>query len=407
MDSLSGSYLKASIDGPNGSGKSGTAARLALGISKEMCDSAPVLVFDSEERWRFYDRTIFQVEKVPLVRISGTSLLGLQKAFDRAEKEGACVFVGDQLTTPWMEGVREFSEGDGYLSFERRQQLMNQWEPVIRKFRYSKFHAICAGRVGYWWENLEDEETGRRRLTQGNAKFNAGGSANFGYEADLELEMRQNERRIRRFLRPKSSMEYVCDVRKDATGGLLNGKQFVFEGREGLYQAGDYKAVFAAFRPYLEFMAEVSPPTPDRASTRELLVSGKTAWKKDQDEKTALLEEIAAYFEMSFGSGQSTQGRMFKNLTINRWHGHMSWSRLETEASVGQLQMDLDILKRIYARILDGEMPADKRALDELITLAIDDHLHPTREHTTALAELAKKSVEAIKAKKLQVMAGD
>ena len=67
------SYLKCSIDGVNGSGKSGTSARLAVGISKELCNSAPVLAFDSEERWRFYKPTIFDVEKVPLQIVSGTS----------------------------------------------------------------------------------------------------------------------------------------------------------------------------------------------------------------------------------------------------------------------------------------------------------------------------------------------
>lgn len=400
-----GSFLKASIDGPNGSGKSNTALRLAIGISKELCDSAPVLAFDSEERWRFYEKTIFDVEQVPLIRVSGTSLIGLQKAFDRADKEQVCCFVGDQLTSPWMEGVREFSEGDGYLSFERRQQLMNQWEPVIRHFRYGRYHAICAGRVGFWWENLEDEETGRRRLTQGNAKFNAGGSANFGYEADLELTMSRNVRRLKSFLRAKASVEYVCDVRKDATGGLLNGKQFVFPAGEGLYKAGDYKQVFAAFQPYLNFLQDIDAPKPDRTSTRELLVSGKTPWKQDQDEKTGLLEEIQAYMELCFGAANSTQGRMFRNLTLQRWHGHMSFSRLENEASTGQLQQDLAIMKRMYARIMDGQVPADKKALDELITLSVNDHLHPNRPEVTLLEELGKKSIQ--KVREIRQAAGD
>jgi hypothetical protein len=38
------SDMKTSIDGVNGSGKSGTSPRIAVGISKDFCNSAPVLV---------------------------------------------------------------------------------------------------------------------------------------------------------------------------------------------------------------------------------------------------------------------------------------------------------------------------------------------------------------------------
>jgi hypothetical protein len=75
---MSQSFLKAALDGLNGAGKSGTAARLAVGISKEFCGSAPVLVFDSEERYRFYKVTIFDVEGVPLLVYPGKSLVALQ-----------------------------------------------------------------------------------------------------------------------------------------------------------------------------------------------------------------------------------------------------------------------------------------------------------------------------------------
>ena len=199
---------------------------------------------------------MFDVEGVPLIRMAGDTLVGVQSAIDQVEKEGACCFVGDQLTTPWKEGVRSFSHEDGYMSFEQREQLMNQWMPIIRRFRYGKFHAICAGRIGFEWANLEDDK-GRMRLTQGNAKFNAGGSENFGYEADLELEMKRNLKRVLTLLRLGVQTEYVCNVIKDAAAGLLNGEQFIFPGQKGLYKKGDYRTVFNAFKPYLEFMRKI------------------------------------------------------------------------------------------------------------------------------------------------------
>ena len=97
---------------------------------------------------------------------------------------------------------------------------------------------------------------------------------------------------------------------------------------------------------------------------------------------------------------------MFRNLTLNRWHGFMSWSRLENEATVGQLQMDLGVLKRMYARIASGEMPTDKASLDALITISIDDHLHPNRQNITMLEELGKRSLERVR-KPVLAQAGD
>lgn len=375
------SYLKASIDGPNGSGKSGTSARLAVGISKELCNSAPVLVADSEDRWRILKKVIFDVEKVPLIVMPGHSLVSVQAALDRAKSEGCCCFVDDQLTTPWMEGVRAFSYENGLLSFERRQQLMNQWEPIIRGFRYGKFHAIFCGRLGYQWENIEDEN-GNLQLTQGDSKFNAGGGSNFGYEAELELEMRRRKRRIMGLFRGKTSMEYVCDVIKDATAGLLNGKQFTFAAGDGLYKPGDYRSVLEAIRPYLNFMAEIEDATPDPSSTKTVIVGGKTDWARDQSERAAMLQELDANLDMCFGSKQSTSGKMFRNLSLEFLNGFISWGRMEEESKTEEIRRNVYIVKAMRKRIESKEVPTDQNSLSALLNLCTEDVLHPGRKLT-------------------------
>ncbi len=358
------SYLKCSIDGVNGSGKSGTSARLAVGISKELCNSAPVLAFDSEERWRFYKPTIFDVEKVPLQIVSGTSLKALQKALATAEATDCCVFVGDQLTTPWMEGIKAFAYENGNLPFDRRQQLMNEWDVIVRKFRYGPFHAICCGRLGYHWENVEDED-GNLKLIQGDSKFNAGGGSNFGYEADLELEIRRRKRRVlpslKNLLKRRLEVEHVCEVVKDAAAGILNGQSFTFPTSEGAYKAGDYKPVLKAFRPYLDFMATISPPQPAQSSSRELIVSGKTAWARDNDDRKHLLEELDANLSFCFpaGEGKSKLAKMFRDLTLEALNGYISWSRQEDDAPVSQIERNSLIVKAMRRRIEGGEIPTE------------------------------------------------
>ena len=375
----SASFLKASIDGTSGSGKSQTCARLAIGISKELCGSAPVLVADSEERWRIYKRTMFDVEGVPLIRMAGDTLVGVQSAIDQVEKEGACCFVGDQLTTPWKEGVRSFSHEDGYMSFEQREQLMNQWMPIIRRFRYGKFHAICAGRIGFEWANLEDDK-GRMRLTQGNAKFNAGGSENFGYEADLELEMKRNLKRVLTLLRLGVQTEYVCNVIKDAAAGLLNGEQFIFPGQKGLYKKGDYRTVFNAFKPYLEFMRKIDAPLEPILSSRSLLIQGKTPWAANESEKKKLLEELDANLTMCFptGEGKSKLAKMFRDLTLEYLNGFISWSRMEDECPVDHLMRNVQIVKAVRQRIEAKDIPTDQVMKGDIV-MYVSDASHSVR----------------------------
>lgn len=391
------SFLKASVDGTNGSGKSGTCARLAIGISKHFYNSAPVLVADSEARWRIYEKTMFAVEGVPLIRMPGDTLVGLLAAIEAVEKEGACCFVGDQLTTPWKEAMEAFSERDGYLSFEKRAQLMAQWLPFVRRFRYGKFHGICAGRIGFEWANLEDDN-GRMRLTQGNSKFNAGGSENFGYEAELELEMKRNIRRVAQLFRSGVKTEYVCNVIKDAAAGLLNGQQFIFEGQKGLYKKGDYRPVFEAFKPYLDFMREIDAPVEVQSSSRSLLVSGKTPWGATQSEKKALLEELDANLSMCFpaGEGKSKLAKMFRDLTLEYLNGFISWSRMEDECSVDHLMRNVAIVKAVRQRIDAKEVPTDQPSLQTLLDLSTEDVSGKSGRKITLLEAMGLRSLQAV-----------
>lgn len=385
------SFLKTSLDGLNGAGKSGTAVRLAVGISKEFCNSAPVLVSDSEERWRFYKVNIFDVEKVPLIICPGKSVVDVQKAMRRGEKEGACVTVNDQLTTPWMNGVAEFSYANGTLPFERRQQLMNQWEPIVELFRFGKFHSIACGRLGYNWQNVEDEN-GDMQLVQGDSKFNAGGGNNFGYEADLELEMRRKKSLVadgKKFLgsifKSKLAVTHLCSVVKDGTdSGILGGQQFAFPSQTGRYKPGDYKPVLDAFREYIEFLQKVDAPQKTSLSARDLIVSGKTDWAKDQSVRKGYIEEMDNLLNHCFPGGEkrSKLDAMYRNLTLEYLNGFSSWSRMEEETKTADLKRNVEVLKKLRARFDKGERPTDQPSLAAVLHLSTDDVLKPGHNMT-------------------------
>lgn len=380
--SNSGSYLKLSTDGRDGSGKTCTMAQLAVGLAKEYCHSAPVHVFDSSDRWPAWKVHIFDVEKVPLVISAGDSLAALLQSMHsfldaNAAGKGA-VYVGDDLTVPWTEGLSTFAYDNGNLPFDRRQQLMNEWNKFVRPFQLGEFHAIACGRLGYFWENVEDEH-GESKLVQGDSKFNAGGGQNFGYDCILECEMRRRKRRIAGLLRGRTIMEYVCDVVKDANS-IINNQQFVFSDFEkGGYRPGDYKRVLDCFRPHIEFRRKLAQARRLRVSSEKLIVSGKTAWAHDQAARKGFLEELDNLLNHCFPGGEkrSKLDAMYRNLTLEFLNGFSSWSRMEEQVATIRLKQNVEIAKRLRARLERGEKIADQASLAALLHLATEDVLHP------------------------------
>lgn len=391
-------YLRASNDGPNGSGKTCTTAQLAVGLAIEFGDRKPVHVFDSSDRWKLWKRDIFDVEQIPLVITYGESIAVIQKSIDRAMSEDCSVWVGDDLTVPWLEGVKSFARENGNLTFDKRQQLMNQWNRVVTGFKHGQFDSIACGRLGYVWENIEDED-GEEQLHQGDGKFNAGGGQNFGYDAELELTMRRRVRKVKSLFRGKLVVEHIVDVRKDAFN-RINGRQFVFPDWTGRYERGMYKPVLDAFREHILCVRDLEHQPFDATSSEDLIVNGKTAWGRDQADRKALLEELAANFDMTFpgGEGKSKITKMFRDLTLEFLNGFISWSRMEDDTPTKDIERNVLIVKAMRKRVEAGEIPTDQDSLKMLCNLATEDVLHPGRS-LTLIEALGKKSIALATAK--------
>jgi len=398
-------FVKLSMDGKNGAGKSFTTAMLAAALSKEFCGSRPVLMFDSEGRGQLLKALIYDVEQVPVIIVPGTSLIALLESLERCREERAAVYVGDQLTTPWMEGLKTFSYSNGDLPFNQRQQLMNQWDTMVRRFK-GPFHALACGRLGYHWENVEDPETGDIKLLQGDSKFNAGGGSNFGYECELELEIRRKKNLVGGLFRRKTSVQHVCDVVKDVTT-MLSGSQFTFDAIRGGYKRGGYKQLLDALRPHIDFMQKLEGGgfEPGKSS-RELVVSGKTAWARDNADRKGLLEEIQANLEMCFpsGEGRSKLAKMYRDLTLEYLNGFISVSRMEEEVSTDDLGKNLLIIKALRKRIEAGEIPTGDGArgqamLRALLDLANDDVFAPPAKARTLIEAMGLQSIAEAESK--------
>ncbi|MCU1271004.1 MAG: hypothetical protein JWN74_2298 [Acidobacteriaceae bacterium] len=376
-------YLKLSTDGPNGSGKTCTMAQLAAGIAKDYCGAGAVHVYDSSDRWGAWKVHIFDTEKVPLVITVGNSLAALKQSMNDFLKAKGAVYVADDLTVPWSEGLSTFAYENGNLPFDRRAQLMNEWNRFVLPFQAGEFHAIACGRLGYWWENIEDPDTGEKKLVQGDSKFNAGGGQNFGFECVLEAEMRRRKRRIAGLLRGKTTMEYVCDVVKDADS-IINNQQFVFKDFDKGYKQGDYKRVLDCFRPHIEFRAKLGQANRATSTSRDLIVSGKTDWARDQADRKGLIEELDNLLNQCFPGGEkrSKIDTMFRHLTLEYLNGFSSWSRMEDEIETNNLRRNVEIIKKMRARLQAGERITDQNSLVGMLHLSTEDVLHPGKNMT-------------------------
>lgn len=386
------SFLKTSVDGTNGSGKTCTIAQLALGLSKEYRGGCPVHVFDSSDRWSAWKVKMFDVEKIPLVITYGRSIAVLQDAILRAADLEKVIFVGDDLTVPWLEGVEAFSYENGAMPFERRQQLMNEWNEFVEPFQCGDFDALACGRLGFRWEKVEDEN-GEEQIKQGDSKFNAGGSQNFAYDAVLELEMRRRVRRLLGLIRGRTIVEYVCDVIKDAND-VLNLKQFVFSPFPDGYQKGDYKKVLDSLRPHIEFRNSLPRQPFQYVSSRNLIKGGETAWSRDQAEHRKHLETIQGLWDYCYGSQQSTLGRMFRNLSLETWGFQWSWSDFEKTASTEKLAECVAIMQAVRRRIENKETPTDHKSLEILLQLATDEVHQPSGRYISLMEAMGIESLK-------------
>jgi len=396
------SYLKASIDGPKGSGITGTMARIALGISIEKCDRAPVVIADSNDKARFL-KAMFAVEGVQLIIVPTSTLLAFHASLQRVSQEKACCWIGDDSSIPWNEAVRSFSLDNGSITFERRQQLMHVWREFMKDLRFAEFHCIVGGRLGHWWENEEDE-FGNRQLIQDGPKIDAGWAENLSYAADLELKMRRRMAWITRLLFRKHKFQHILTVASDQANDLtgLNGQQFSLHGGKA-YKMGDYKETFDVIRPHFDALRVIeqikyeAPP-----STRDLLVTGKLPWMQEQANRKIYLKEIDILLDQCFpsGEGRSKLAKQFREITLDEFNGSPAFEYMEEEVLTPDLERNKIVLKQMLRHISNGEIPVDKKSLLKLISISIDEVEHPGKYMTLVeamgiemLADITRKKI--------------
>jgi len=181
-------YLKMGIYGPAGSGKTHTSAKIAIGLIKFTKSEKPVAILDTETGSDFV-RPMFELEKVPMVVAKTRAFQDLLSIMDEAE-ETCSVLIIDSITHFWNEMLKSYKKKMNIKMITLRHwpELKETWGEFADKYINSKLHVIMAGRVGYIWDDVEDEN-GIKELKKVGTKMKA--EVETGHEPSLLVEMEQ------------------------------------------------------------------------------------------------------------------------------------------------------------------------------------------------------------------------
>jgi hypothetical protein len=297
--------IKVGFFGPQGSGKTGSAALLALALSKQFHNSAPVWVTDTEPGWQFYKR-IFAMEKVELVQRTIPTFKAMLADLRDARRAGASVWAGDSLTIIWQELMASFkAKNGGFIPIDVWGDIKQLWGEYTTEFLNSPMHCFALGRLGNVMEEVQDErKPGKTTLVKTGTAFKAGGSESFGYEPHLLLELsieRKPKTRAGVKLEGEGRILHRVDVLKDRTWAL-NGKVIRWSDKSG-YEIGGYRTVWESLKPHFEAVQETMALVRIQAGeSSEALIdnNGDSEFYRQRQRKEAISAEIKACLDLSF-----------------------------------------------------------------------------------------------------------
>lgn len=341
--------IKAGIFGPQGSGKSTSAAMMAVALSAQFYNRAPVYVVDPEAAWQFLKPVIFDVEKIELIQRPHRSFKDMRDSLREAEKLGACVWVCDPLTLMWNELMESFQQQNGgYIPIDKWGDIRSLWQDYVRFFLNSPMNCFACGRLANDFDEVEDErKPGRTKLVKVGTKFKAGGGESFGYEPHLLMEMslERKPKKIRGQEREgEGRMVHRADVIKDRTWAV-NGRVFRWSDKPR-YEKGGYKQVWDSILPHFSLVQKTMAMVKiDSGSTVDIINDdGDGEFYRRRQRKETLSAEIKATLDLFFG------GRKDEDIKIRLAVNELIFGVKSREAAE---QLGLDKLER-GLRILHG-----------------------------------------------------
>jgi hypothetical protein len=366
-------YLKMALMGFQGSGKTFTATETAIGLVLHMRElglpdaGKPIAFADTEKG---SDWILPRVKKAGLSMITAkTRAFSDLLALVNEAEASASVLLIDSLTHFWVEltetycarKAAEYNRSGYRLQFQDWAFLKAEWRKFTDRFVNSSLHIIAAGRAGYEFDMVEDEDTKKKQLEKTGIKMKAEGE--MGYEPDLLVLM---ERRMN--LDTKSD-EHMAHVIKDRST-LLDGKEFP-------------DPTFASFLPHIKCL---------NLGGRQLGVdttrtsAGIIPRGEPRDNRATQRKIVLAEIEDLLTTHYPSTGAKDKQAKIGliRKHFNASWVEVEEVMPLFDLRAGYDALhvelekapSRYHAAAVSPTAPA-RTTLREEINDSLPDHSAP------------------------------
>jgi hypothetical protein len=370
-------YFKAGFMGEAGSGKTHTATLVAIGLVQHLKKHGiagadkPAMILDTENGSSWI-KPMFDEAGIPLLVAKTRAFRDLEPALREAEK-GASILLIDSITHFWEElqasYLARLSERKGRtvtrLEFQDWNFIKGQWRKFSDIFVGGNLHCILCGRLGWEYENTEDEN-GKKQIEKSGAKMQA--EKGLGYEPNILVWMERNMD-----LKTKV-VARTATVLKDRSR-KLDGKQFP-------------NPTFATFLPHIEFMALGGKhEAADTTRTSEDIMPGDEG---PMDLKSVrrgiILEEIEALLVKHHPS-MGAEDKKAKAALVLEFFGTPSWTEISRLMPLVELQANYDSLHRHLERKPSRYGVPDITA-DEI------PHLEPDKKADTPASEPTQKAVE-------------
>lgn len=327
-------FAKVGIHGFPGSGKSHTAVLMAIGISKQFCDGAPVAMFDTEKGSAWL-KPIFDKAGVKLLTAKKRSFIDLMAFTKELPASGAGVFVIDSVTHPWNElmeaALQKFKTKR--LEFHHWNHIKPEWARFADWFLNVEMHGIICGRAGYDYEMQEHPtKPGKKELIKAGTKMRVEGQ--FGFEPSLCLEI--------------EAIQLSREHRDIHEKGLLH-RAYVLKTRGGILEGAEFdNPSYSDFAPWFDQLNPEKGEKPvdtDTSSEGTFDDQDDGRWRRNKN-KEITLEKIKVCLVKHDLDGTSKEAKKGRVEILEKHFGTAAWSEItdmHLEDMVSALaEMELD-----------------------------------------------------------------
>jgi AAA domain len=319
-------YLKMGLLGFAGSGKTYTGTMTAIGLVEYMRElklplgNQPIFFLDTETG---SDWVRPQIEEagIELFQAKTRAFTDLLAAVKEAESSASVLLI-DSITHYWKEICDSYMKARKRtrLQFEDWAFLKGEWAKFTDLYINSSLHIVLAGRAGYEFDYMTDEETGKKTLEKTGIKMKA--ENEMGYEPSLLVLM---ERQMN-----------VAEKTIWRTGTVLKDRSTMLDGKEFV------NPTFQSFLPHVQRLNLGGKQMGvDTSRTSEASIpSDKKDWNPVQ--RRIVVDEIQTLLTFHI-PGQAAADKKRK-IELLRQHFKASWTEIEEVMPLPDLRAGYDTL---------------------------------------------------------------